>query len=311
MATNKSREFKTIKYTNKSTRILDSGIANWLKPEYKSLGLKSMYGTGKSTMIKKILTDTTTFQKVLIVTHSPSIAAKYFKSFIGFNLSINNIFTSNKLICLIDHIHKVPITTEYDLIIIEEAISLFEHIGLPEHPNKQYVSLHNLLKLSKKIIACDEDYDIFANSVVTFFGKSIVMENTYRHNSKNITCIKYDCTFEASMIKDLNSKKNIHLTCMNENVAKQYEKKFAKYNPLICSKVEDLINLEDKWLKHQLVIVTPIVGPCTLFKKKHFYKLYIVLDDNNVSPRIMLRMIQNVRKVETSDVIILTGNIDS
>ena len=81
---------------------------------------------------------------------------------------------------------------EYDLIILDEIESVLNHFRSTTIKNKEGVFdiMKNILYNSNKILALDGDFNNRAYDYISYFGKSIILENEHKKNSTNIQSIK-------------------------------------------------------------------------------------------------------------------------
>lgn len=288
----------------------------------KSLIINSAYNTGKTALLSSIFKEySNIFKKVLIITYRKSLTSELMHNFDYYDFCSyeSGCFFVDKLICQIESLHRIDISDdeddipkipEYDLVIIDEVTSALNHymsttVNVPE---RVFNNMREIIKSAKKLICLDGDIDERCYDFTSDFGKVISLENTIKKNIKNFVFIKNVNTFNAQLSSDLKSGKNIFVVCLSASVAKIYAQLYKDYKTVLyCGDADDSIkkglhNVENEWIKYQLVIITPCVESGVSFNKPHFYKQYVILSDNSTSQRGLMQMLGRVRQFELNDV---------
>jgi hypothetical protein len=191
-------------------KFMNEHLDNWINNSIKTLAIKSSYGTGKTSLIKRIL-NKYKFKTILFISYRQSLTNELEHVFKQFKVKsyLNNDYTSDKVICQIeslDNLLKQNMSTsdenyiEYDLIILDEIESVLNHFRSSTIKNKESVFdiMKNILYNSNKILALDGDFNNRAFDYISYFGKSIVLENEHKKNLK-----KFNFTNNKDMIKKL------------------------------------------------------------------------------------------------------------
>src|ERR1022692_163234 len=129
--------------TNNNLENKDDTVTNLIDKfmryiDYKSLSIKSPYGTGKTSMLASIFTTyTTKVKRILYVSYRCSLSDDFKKNFPMFSdyRTTTDLQKANMLIIQFESIHKLLERTEhglciptYDLVICDEIESLLSHL---------------------------------------------------------------------------------------------------------------------------------------------------------------------------------------
>lgn len=172
-------------------------IEKFLTNKKQNLILKSPMGTGKSLLIKDIISKAREKQlKIICVTHRISVAEDFkVKYNLDFYKDVNLSKHKKSLIVQFDSLHKVDVK-QYDLVIFDEFVSLMFYSLEPTIKNslilnKNIINLFELFK--KKLIISDAFITGFESQIVNKLEKDfVVIDNEYRDNTKIIDLSKDD-----------------------------------------------------------------------------------------------------------------------
>lgn len=290
----------------------------------KTLIIKSAYNTGKTSLLSSLFKEYgNQFKKILMITYRKSLTSELMHNFDYYNFCSyeSECFGADRLICQIESLHKIDPSNvedevteipEYDLIIVDEVVSALNHYMSPtiDIPESTFNNMCDIISKSKKLICLDGDVDERCYDFSTHFGKIVTLENTIKKNIKNFKFIKNVNTFDKSLSEDLKNNKNIFLICLSASVAKEYAQIYKEYKVVLyCGDADDdikkgLNDVENEWLKYQLVIITPCVESGVSFNKPHFYKEYIILSEKSTSQRGVMQMTGRVRQFESNEVLV-------
>ena len=322
---NKNEDDKAVK---KIDKIMDKHLDNWMDNDIKTLAIKSSYGTGKTSLIKRIL-NKYKFKTILFISYRQSLTNELEHVFKKFNVKsyLNNDYTSDKVICQIeslDNLLKHNMSTsdenyiEYDLIILDEIESVLNHFRSTTIKNKEGVFdiMKNILYNSNKILALDGDFNNRAYDYISYFGKSIILENEHKKNLKKFNFTNNKDKFDKEIDDSLHFLNNIVIVCMSSKLASMYYNKYKdKYTTILHSSKSDDI-LKDKlkdvnklWKEYQLIIYTPCIEAGIDFNIEHIEKIYVILSDKSTSQRGLFQMIARCRKVNDDNIMVYTNNL--
>lgn len=307
-------------------------IKNWLKDDIKTLAIKSPMGTGKTTMIHKLLKYDTSLKKILWITHRQTLTKQIFGSFkkhkfISYMDIQGCLFDYDRIIVQIDSIMRISkydtnnniIFKQYDLVIIDEIESNLNHYTSPfiQKPDNsardKFRFMMECIDSARKLLALDADIAIRTKLFIDNFGKYIIVNNNYKPNKKIFTITNNYILFNKEMLTDLNEKKNICIISMSASALEKIETKLksGKINYVMhTSKTDDklkneLENVNDFWINYQCVLYSPTIESGVDFNKDHFDKIFCILKSgqNTCSQRAFLQMVGRIRRVKDSNIL--------
>ena len=240
----------------------------------KSLNIRSPYDTGKTQLLKQILTKYNP-QRVLWVSYRLTLSYDLFSNFSPFNFKIytDNDFDADKLIIqaesLLKLINDKSDIKKYDLIIIDEVESSLRQFNSTKtfkgNAPKSFDLLVSLLKHPKtKMISLDCDLDDRTHEFTSHLGKSINIHNISKFNTKTINVMNVKDDFENKIFQDLDLNLKLVIPTMSATKGKdmydklqtKYPDKVILYYSGITSDEEklDISNILDKWSNADVVI---------------------------------------------------------
>lgn len=316
---------------NTDDRITNNGnivcknIIEWYNSnDIKSLCIRSCYNSGKTKILERIFEDLN-FKRILFISYRQSLTNDIYGNFkkYRFKSYLDKIYNSNRIICQIESLHKLDCDDEtdipeYDLVIMDESESLLNHFRSKtiDEKEKTFELMKNIIFNSKKLLMLDGDFDNRSFTFCDYFGKSIILENQCKKDTKHFIYTNHRKYFEKQIENDLKSGLNIIICSMSSKLATYYNKLFKdKYKTILhCSDSDDILknNLKDVknfWDKYQLLIYSPSVESGVNFDKEHYDKIYIVLSTNSTSQRGLLQMMARVRKLKDSNIFVYLNNI--
>ena len=295
-------------------------IKEWLdNKEIKTLAIKSAMGTGKTSMIKKILEfKEDSLKKILWITHRQTLTKQLYGSFkkLGFKSYMNGkgcLIDHDKIIVQIDSLMRISNLDDefeqYDLVIIDEVEGCLNHFS-SKHIEGRSRSIFNfmldVIKHSNKLLVLDADIGVRTNLFINNFPKSIIVNNNYSVIQKTFVIMNSAENFDKKMFKDIDDGKNVCIVSMSanalEHITDKLIKKKIKYM-MHTSKTDDKLKneLEDVnsfWVKYQVVLYSPTIESGVDFSVKHFDKIYCILKSGQMtcSQRGFLQMVGRIRQ---------------
>jgi hypothetical protein len=334
-----------IGYTDMSNEVIDNGIQlnrqymimkdkfeddvagrnimRWMQ-FYKLLVVKSAMGTGKTTMIEKIIYRYDGLEKILWITHRQTLTRQIFGKFkkYGFANYIDekgSLFDHPKIIVQIDSLFRIATYDDdhqlninaYDLVIIDEIEGNLNHYSSPflnkniETNRSTFDFMVTCLRNAKKVLLLDADVGSRTSSLVSHMGQAIVINNNYKPPQKTFAITNDPGRFDKSILDDVGEGKNICIVSMTagyiDKMAYELETMGIKYIAH-TSRTDDklkirLENVNDLWKDYQVVLYSPCIESGVDFNLKHFDKIYAVLKNGNrtCSQRAFLQMIGRIR----------------
>jgi hypothetical protein len=315
------------KYIYPDDNTNDEMFNNWVK-NYKCLGIRSAYGTGKTYGFKKLI-EKFNFKRVLFITYRQSLAHNFsidlsekfgFVNYLDEGVDVRK---ADRLIIQLDSIKKLNgsynyFTQEdnmpkYDLIIMDEIEGLLNHMSFDKLDQNVICDyLERLIQKAPKVLALDGDmgdrsFDFISCVCPTYKFYA----NDFKPNKKNFLFTHTKSYFEKCVDDDLKAKKKIVIVSMTKNdTMKYYEMYKDKYticihNSIIRNK-EILKRANEEWAKCDLLIYSPSVEAGVDFNiVNYFDKCYAILDKQSTSYRAFCQMLNRVRYYKSDDVLCL------
>ena len=310
--------------------IISQNICQWMDFDIKTLAIRSPYNTGKTTMIKSLLSEYN-LKKVLFITHRQSLTNELYGTFKKFNFCsyMNGSYDANRLICQIESLHRISESSDpfyyepsddvklFNLIILDETESLINHFMSPTIKNKQetFELMQRLLKGANKILCLDGDFHNRAYDFINDLGKNIIIHNNIVKDIKRYTFVSDYQKFKDSIDTDLEENKNVCLVTMSSVQGMWFHNKYKDtYDTMLhSSKSDDLMKdkLQDveRFWKCRLLIYTPSVQSGVSFDTEHFDQMYVILSSKSCSSRDVCQMTHRVRRFKSNDVMVYLNGL--
>nr|QOI90618.1 hypothetical protein HWQ62_00487 [Pyramimonas orientalis virus] len=255
--------------------------------------VKANPGTGKTVQLKKEIEKYPKDCRICVVSYNVVLCNKYHEMFNdGFKLynEESNCDVDRIIICL-DSLYRIN-DCEYDVLIIDEALSVLSHFDSSVMKRSQMVmnTLTSLMINSEKIIFLDANADEkLVTDTVKWIEKkkktkAYYINNEYVRptNRKFILMEERDVNKQISfVIEKLMLKKKIVVPVSSKDIAEKLELavstcisnlKIKKYDSE-SSRMElylDSKNPNEAWKDLDLLIYTPTIGAGVSFEEEHF-----------------------------------------
>lgn len=330
---------ETVKISNQND-LLQKNIINFFNSdEYKSLSLKSPYGTGKTQMIKKII-DTFECKKILWLTYRKTltnniIGGEKFGKEYGFKSYQENKFDAERLIIQLESIQKLSYNMDfvddehceypsYDLVIIDEVESILAQFNSPTFKGASkecFDFVQNIIINSNKMLVLDGDISNRTYKFIDNFGKSINLVNDIKINKRTFKITEDRNKFIETIDADLDKNKKVVIVSMastqcdtfsNRLTEKYPKKKILSYTGSSSdSTKKDFNNVDEIWAEADVLIYSPTCEAGVNFDKKHFDKMYGIFTDKSTTPRGLLQMFARIRQINETEIMILNDGVFS
>jgi hypothetical protein len=316
---------------------LDYDIIKNMYADKKLCVIRSRYGSGKTTFIKKLIKDKYIDKRIIFLTMRQSLARNINKDFkdLGFInyldksddgdvISINH--THNKIIISLDSIKKITFMkfmklkiNPYDLVICDEFCSLLSHFDYDKlhEPEIIHKIFESIIKNSKQTYFLDGD---ISNREINYLQKYFNYDDKPLFNINTGTKYNLSVNYNAdkyfeSLTSDLKNNKKICVVSMSSNFALDVYNKYCNdYRCLIIygrtddkvkSKLEDV---EDLFIRYDMIIYSPTITVGVDFNVKYFDKIYGYICLGSVCPRVFFQMLFRVRQTTDNNILILSDN---
>ena len=314
-------------------------LLEWINSKtVKTLAIRSTYDTSKTTMVKKLLNEfDTTFKRVLFVSYRQTLTNDLHGNFIELKVKsyLDRMFQSDRLICQIESLEKIVgcqyafcdeiDIPSYDLVVLDEIESILNHYESTTINEKEKIFnlLNDIIYNSDKVLALDGDlfnrsYDYIKN-IEDYRRKNceyIILENQVKKNRKHFKFTGNKIDYDKKIDDDIKIGKKIIIISMSASVAEQYYNKYKDSVKCVLhtSKADDqlkeeLKNVNDFWIKFDLLIYSPQVESGVNFDVPHFDKIYVVLSTNSTSQRALLQMCSRARKIKESTIMVYLNSL--
>jgi len=339
-----NKKYLTKQLENKKLEIDDDLIKYFddmfINKKYKSINIKSPYGSSKTQLIKKVI-EKYNPKKILWLsfrlTLSDDIENNFkelnFKHYQTSKLDVDRLIIQEESLLKLQSYEEIiegndgvieNITHTYDLIMMDEVESLLnQYHSQTTFGNKTketFEYLEALLHKCKNIISLDGDLGDRSKCFLMKFDNYLFIENLHKNNNKilNITDSRTD--FDNEIYELLKQNKKIAIASMTSKDATDYKNLFLSKYPNLkigiyisstdCKSKKDLKNVIDKWAELDVVIYSPTITAGVSFDvKNYFYKIFGVISSGSCCPRDFYQMLARIRNPEINDITIFNNNI--
>lgn len=318
-------------------------IDNWAKDQF-ILAIKSAMGTGKTHTLKYIL-NKYKFKKVLWITHRQTLTKNICGSFKGYGFvnymdDKSKLFHADRAIVQVDSLQHVTeycmadacsSFNKYDLVIIDEVEGCLSHFSSPFLTNTERTAkdvfdlMLRIMRHSQKIILLDADLGVRTGLLLDHLTETkdstsaVVVNNNYMPMQKSFMITNDGESFDRDLFDDLKAGLNVCVVSMSAGVLDPYEKQLFKegyryvaHKAKSDDKLKDeLENVNEFWVKYQVVLYSPTIESGVDFNVEHFDRIYAVIADGPLtcSQRSFLQMIGRIRKIKNYVIPCLYYNI--
>ena len=294
------------------------GFINKFVKNGGTYAIKSGMGTGKTQVLKKIISKHFTEKRILYLSHRQTFTQNIAGTFgdLGFYNymdGIINLRLHDKLILQIDSIKHLLIDNifiTFDIIILDEIESLLSHFSSITLGNNRLIIckiFEIIIKKAKWILAMDADFNERSYYFLsTIKEKPKIIQNEYKSiNRKYLFTTNYEMR-KCQLIEDIKSNKNIVVISLSrvtlddlyEEIIKICNKdKIIRYTSMTDdTQKEQLQEVNKYWKNYQVVMYSPTIEAGVDFNVKgHFSRMYCFLSDGSCCPRACIQMIGRIR----------------
>jgi hypothetical protein len=277
-------------------------------------------GIGKTVEMRRTLeTKCSPESKVLVITHNRSLAAKLYDDFQHFGVTnyqdTTGLINDAKVVICLDSLHRV-VVRNYDIIVIDEAVSVFLHFN-SAHMNKRsensaLLELH--LSHAKSVYFVDATLDTtFMKNIVDHVSsrKGVTatwvrnrhVRRTNRHAEISVCDGPLGCVVGEASLVFAAATKVLDLLNLGQKVAccsstKRFTETLATFiaarKPDAVVKVynantgggTDLSNVDAEWVKYDLLIYSPSISSGVSFIESHFDSVVAYFVNSTYTPGI-------------------------
>jgi len=254
----------------------------------KSLSIKSPYDTGKTQLLKQVMTKFKQ-KRVLWLSYRKTLTYDIYSNFnrFGFKSYLDHHYNADRIIIQLESLLNIDNgfiqeegieinSPSYDLVIIDEIESILNQFSSEQtFKGKSEITFEfivEILKASNKIIALDGDLGNRSFVVLNKLSESIHICNTTNFNTFKLKTINDNKEFQQMVINDFKEGKKLFIPCMPNGFAEDIEKnlttecpdkshKIQIYNSNQSDKIKevDMKTIMDTWSKLDCIITTPTI----------------------------------------------------
>lgn len=312
---------------NNKNKLNYNVISNYFKDE-KLCVLKSPYGSGKTTYIKKLIKDRYKNKRIIFLVMRQSLAydLESEMSIMGFKNYLNSEkvnYKDDKIIISLDSLRKITyyknmkcFIKSYDLVICDEFCSLLSHFDFDSI--KEVESLYNLFELiiqkSEQTYFLDGD---ISNREVKYLQNYLNYESKPLFNNKVTRKFNFNLTYDNEKYyklidEDLKKGYKICIPSMAAEFCQTIQEKYKNYKVLVYNaKINDsikkkLIKLEELIKQYDIFIYSPSITVGVNIDFEYFHSIYGYIH-NSVCARVYYQMLFRVRNIKNDNINILIG----
>ena len=299
--------------------------------DLKCLSIKSPYDTGKTKLLKSIITKYN-HPKILFISYRISLSVDLLNNFkdFGFKSYLDNDFDSDRSIIQIESLMRLSNDfideyteqiNQYDLIIVDEIESVLNQFNSPTFKNKSKETFEyftELLRFSKKCIFLDGDiFDRSYSFINSISLEQINIINNIKMEEKTYNIVNDRNEYINDIITDLNNNKNIAIISQSRSecdnfynlLTDKFKNKIIKIYTSFTDDIEKQKDINDEWLNCNCLIYSPTIEAGCSFNHIHYDKIYGILCNNTTSQRSYMQMLSRIRQVKSNIITILNDKM--
>ena len=333
----KELEDKTLEIDDDLLQYFDDMFIN---NKYKSINIKSPYGSSKTQLIKRVIQKYNpkkilwlSFRQTLSDDIENNFKDLNFKHYQTSKLDVDRLIIQEESLLKLQNYEEViegddgvieNIIHTYDLIMLDEIESLLNQYNSQDtfgsKTKETFQYLEQLLYKCKNIISLDGDLDDRSKCFLMKFDNYLFIENLHKNNNKIINITDSKKEIDDEIFKLLNEKKKIAIASMTSSDATNYKNLISKKYPDLkigiyisttdCKSKKDLKNVIEKWGDLDVVIYSPTITAGVSFDiKNYFYKIFGVISCGSCCPRDFYQMLARIRYPENNNITVFNNGI--
>jgi len=317
--------------------LISNKLKEFFSSDIKSFNIKSPYDTGKTQLLKKIMTKYQQ-KRVLFLSYRKTLTSDLMACFgeLGFHDYRNTeCHQADKLIIQLESINKIKPSDfmfiddeyeipKYDLVIMDEIESLLFHFEsqttFKGESKNIFEFIEAIIKNSNKLIGLDGDLSFRGFNYIKSFGDSINIINPVKKNKRHFTIIDSENDFYSQINNSLNFNKKIVIVSQTSTQCYTVFNYIIKQHPTLKigiytgdssdSTKNDLDKVLENWVKLDVLIYSPTIEAGVNFDIKHFDRIFGIVSSGCNSQRAFCQMLSRVRKIEDSSITIYASQLD-
>jgi hypothetical protein len=257
--------------------------------------------------------------RIIVISFRQTFSAEFKKKFanekfILYN-SVSGPLTQSRLIVQVESLHRVAITDEPALLILDECESIlgqFESEHLGANRSQCWLMFEYLIRCSKKVICMDAHLSQRTVNVVKRIRpdcEPFMHRNLYTNAIDDAVKITTDIgLFLDSMMEDLAAGRNIVVPTNCLKYAKVIKAKldaefknktigiFSRETSADIKRTE-FADVNKNWKKYDILIYTPTISAGISFEELHYDCIYAMFTDQSCSVEDCMQMLMRVRNL--------------
>ena len=295
-------------------------------PKIQTLGCKSTFETGKTSMLKKII-EKCASQKILCFTHRKHSSKKLYPfedlGFVNYLDVEGSLYTYDKVVVHVDSIHRLRasedsgiIFKEYDLVIIDEITNVMhEHAKYPDSGTR-FEDMETIMDSAWKVILLDSEFNRIFKILLEKYEYRLIY-NEYDSFRKKFKLSGDKKLFINEIFSLIDSGKNICLIVDSNAQAKAFSQLISKVKPdtkqcLHTDEIDLQLNEEHEdvntyWNQFQVLIYPMIIKGDADFHIEHFDKMFYASGDagSDLDYGYFMRTISRIRRLKSGELLVL------
>ena len=303
---------------------LKTMVQRWLARKFKALKLKSITGSGKTSLVQYLLSlpelvDAT----VLYVVYRQTLAFNITESFKNFGFqNYLKVKPSDRLadramcprpVCQVDSINKTSasdlIVPKFKLIVLDEDTSLWNHMSATTLGSPVFTvnKLGGMLKLADYVLCLDALSGAETHEVLDSMGISqALVVNEYRGAPRHFIFSHDEESFMLKIEDSIRRSRNIYIASMSAEslytIRDRMQKKFQGLDVLLHtsksddSLKEELAEVNELWTG-PFTGASPSVEAGVDYTRVHMHDMYVVTCLRSTTPMGLFQMTWRVRKL--------------
>ena len=192
---------------------MNTYIKQLFNDDFKSLNIKSPYGTSKTQLLKLIIKqEESKTKRILYLSYRQTLTNDLKNNFgeLGFQSYLDHRYDADRIIIQLESLmhletadtfidDEMSIVPKFDLVIIDEIESILKQFDSSTFKRGQskvvFEYLTNIIKTSSKMITLDGDMNNRSYNFIEHFGASINLVNTVNNNKKVLELTKDTVAF--------------------------------------------------------------------------------------------------------------------
>jgi hypothetical protein len=320
----KVTEINTI-FLNENNNVIDK-----LHTFIKSLVIKSNMGTGKTQIVCDYI-EKNNPKRILWIstrqTYSYNVIERIKKyNFINYLDDKQNFMYKDRVLVQLESLHlleKMDTIKTYDLIILDEIESVlyqFNSSTIYEYSENTFNLLYFLCKNENtKIIFLDGDINKRSIEFVKDIRENYdIIINKYIPKKITLNITDNKDYYLNKIIDSIDKKRKICIISLTTKLMSQLEKILIdkKVNYLAHASYtddklkKDLANVNELWIKYDVVLYSPTISVGVDFTKEYFDDVFAIIVPNVASPRIFKQMLGRIRNMKNKEVLVYHNGLD-